>query len=74
MPLWYGGDDIPDQNGRTVIITGGTSGLGLSTAKSLTSRGAQVLITGRSSTKGEKYGSVPFVTLGLHCSELDAFA
>ncbi|KAL0047126.1 hypothetical protein WJX82_007247 [Trebouxia sp. C0006] len=54
MPLWYGGDDIPDQSGRTVIITGGTSGLGLSTAKSLTSRGAQVIITGRSSTKGEK--------------------
>lgn len=54
MPLWYGGDDITDQTGRRIIITGGTSGLGLSTAKSLTSRGAQVIITGRSPTKGEK--------------------
>ncbi len=54
MPLWYGEADIADQSGRTVIITGGTSGLGLAAAKSLTSRGAQVIITGRSPTKGEK--------------------
>ena len=54
MPLWYGGSDISDQTGRTVIITGGTSGLGLSTAKSLASRGAEVIITGRSPAKGEK--------------------
>ena len=54
MPLWYGGDDVPDQSNRTIIITGGTSGLGLSTAKSLTSRGAQVVITGRSPAKGDR--------------------
>ena len=54
MPLWYGGEEIVDQSGRNVIVTGGTSGLGLSTAKALTSRGAQVIITGRSPGKGDR--------------------
>lgn len=63
MPLWYGGEDIADQSGRNVIITGGTSGLGLSTAKALTSRGAQVIITGRSQEKGERYGTVAYIGL-----------
>lgn len=63
MPLWYGGEDIVDQAGRNVIITGGTSGLGLATAKALTSRGAQVIITGRSPGKGDKYVIPPYVIL-----------
>lgn len=65
MPLWYGGEDIVDQSGRNVIITGGTSGLGLSTAKALTSRGAQVIITGRSPGKGDKYVIPPCVVLAV---------
>ena len=54
MPSWYGGDDIADQTGRTILITGGTSGLGLSAAKSLAARGANVVITGRTPLKGDK--------------------
>ena len=63
MPLWYGGEDIADQSARNVIITGGTSGLGLSTAKALTSRGANVIVTGRSPAKGDKYVIAIYVFL-----------
>ena len=64
MPNWYGGDDIVDQTGRTILITGGTSGLGLSAAKSLAARGANLIITGRTPQKGEKYAGT--VTIRLH--------
>ena len=37
-------------NGKRVVITGGTSGIGLATAKLLIERGARVLVTGNSST------------------------
>ena len=35
-------------DGKTAVITGGTSGMGLATAKHLVSHGARVLVTGRS--------------------------
>jgi NAD(P)-dependent dehydrogenase (short-subunit alcohol dehydrogenase family) len=45
--------DIPDQNGRTVLITGANSGLGLRSAQVLAAKGAHVLMACRSTEKGK---------------------
>ncbi|UDY37308.1 oxidoreductase [Dermatobacter hominis] len=44
--------DIPDQTGRTVLVTGANSGLGLETARALAAHGARVLMTARDEGKG----------------------
>lgn len=44
--------DIPDQSGRTVLITGANSGLGLRNAKVLAEKGARVLLACRSAERG----------------------
>ncbi|WP_236788843.1 oxidoreductase [Amycolatopsis sp. GM8] len=46
--------DIPDQSGRTVLITGANSGLGLQSAKVLAGKGARVLLAARSAERGEQ--------------------
>ncbi|NYH76694.1 protochlorophyllide reductase [Actinopolyspora biskrensis] len=43
---------IPDQSGRTVLITGANSGLGLHSARALAERGARVLLGCRDSERG----------------------
>ena len=45
--------DIPDQSGRTVMVTGANSGLGLQTAKELAGAGATVLMACRNVEKAE---------------------
>lgn len=40
--------------GRTVLVTGGTGGIGYQTARALAERGARVLITGRQAGTGEE--------------------
>ena len=44
-------DDIPDQTGRTVFITGANSGLGLRSAQALARKGARVLMGCRNPSK-----------------------
>lgn len=46
---------IPDQSGRVFIVTGGTDGLGLETAKALARKNAHVFITARNLDKGHRY-------------------
>jgi NAD(P)-dependent dehydrogenase (short-subunit alcohol dehydrogenase family) len=50
MPPWTV-DDIPDQTGRTALVTGANSGLGLHTSIALARRGARVLMACRNPEK-----------------------
>jgi NAD(P)-dependent dehydrogenase (short-subunit alcohol dehydrogenase family) len=44
--------DIPNQSGRTAVITGATGGLGYETALALAGARARVIVTGRNAVKG----------------------
>jgi NAD(P)-dependent dehydrogenase (short-subunit alcohol dehydrogenase family) len=52
MSRWTAAD-IPDQSGRTALVTGANSGLGLRTAEALASRGARVLLGCRDPGRGQ---------------------
>ncbi len=44
--------DVPDQTGRTAVVTGGNTGLGFHVARVLAARGARVVIACRDTRKG----------------------
>jgi NAD(P)-dependent dehydrogenase (short-subunit alcohol dehydrogenase family) len=64
MPMRYGWEtttaDLLDGrslSGRRILVTGGTSGLGLETARAVAAHGADVVITARNAAKGERAAS-----------------
>ena len=71
--------DIPDQKGKTIIVTGGNSGIGYETALALFCAGADVTIACRDKNKAEKAiceieksegtGSINFGILDLASSD-----
>jgi NAD(P)-dependent dehydrogenase (short-subunit alcohol dehydrogenase family) len=46
--------DIPDQRGRTVVVTGANSGLGRATAAALAQSGAHVVLAVRDTERGQR--------------------
>ena len=52
MPGWTA-SDIPDQSGRTVLVTGGNSGLGYQTVLQLARKGAHVLLGARNHARAQ---------------------
>lgn len=48
----YNFNSIPDMSGKTVVVTGSTSGIGYETAKELAKRNAYVILASRNEKKG----------------------
>ena len=46
-------DDIPDLSGKTMIVTGGNSGLGFEAVKSLSAKGAETILACRNEQNGK---------------------
>ena len=75
-------DDIPDQAGRTAIVTGANTGIGFETARMLAQKGAEVIVACRDAQKGkaaverittlQASGRVSFAQLDL--SDLESVA
>jgi protochlorophyllide reductase len=71
--------DCPDQEGRTALITGANSGLGLETARALSARGARVVLACRSLERAEQArtelqaeGSGELIALELDLADLES--
>ena len=65
--------DAPsDMHGRTVLVTGGTGGIGLATATGLAGLGARVGIVGRTAERGA--GAASAIRRSVPSAEVDVFS
>ena len=79
MAKWTAAE-IPDQTGRTIVITGANSGLGLRSAEALAAKGAAVVMACRNATKAatalesvkERASGVAPVVVALDLSSLSS--
>ncbi|MEM6634527.1 MAG: SDR family NAD(P)-dependent oxidoreductase [Pseudomonadota bacterium] len=63
-----------DLTGKTVVITGGTSGLGQESARSMAAKGAHVVITGRNMDKAQAVAEEIDGNVSVEELELGSFA
>ncbi len=70
---WTGGD-LPDMSGRTVVVTGASSGIGSSTARALARTGARVVLAVRDKAKGERVAATMTGDTEVRELELDDLA
>ena len=77
MSTHWSTEQIPDQSGRTAVVTGANSGLGLVTSRELARKGARVIMACRSTDKGESAaseirGQAPDATLDIRALDLSS--
>jgi NAD(P)-dependent dehydrogenase (short-subunit alcohol dehydrogenase family) len=66
--------DLPDMSGKTVIVTGASSGLGVATTNRLARAGARVVLAVRNVAKGEEVARTVEGTIEVRHLELTSLA
>ncbi|MFD8500017.1 SDR family NAD(P)-dependent oxidoreductase [Amycolatopsis sp. NPDC059657] len=65
---------MPDLDGKVALVTGGTRGIGLATARALAEAGATVVLTGRDEAKAKEAAASAGAAAGLALDVTDAKA